>query len=204
MRIQPLGPDGVQARAMELKGRLDRVFGRRTETYERTTVQYTNPLPKPAQLRGNLPTFAPVLPFNPMGRDAEISSSLPSGEIDSMIVDAAANAGVDPALLRALVQAESGFNPLAVSPAGAKGLTQLMPGTAAALGVTDPFDPSQNLNGGARYLRQMLDEFGDIRLALAAYNAGPGKVRRHGGVPPYRETLAYVDRVMAGFGGGNL
>jgi len=113
-------------------------------------------------------------------------------EIDA----AAAKNGIDPALLRALVRQESGFDPAARSPAGATGLTQLMPGTAASLGV-DPTDPVQALDGGARYLRQQLDRFGgDERLALAAYNAGPGAVARHGGVPPYAETQRYVEKVL--------
>lgn len=111
---------------------------------------------------------------------------------------AARKHGVDPALLAALVRQESNFNPNARSPAGAIGLTQLMPGTAASLGVTDPTDPVQALDGGAKYLRQQLDRFGgDERLALAAYNAGPGAVQRFGGVPPYAETQNYVKKVLA-------
>ena len=111
---------------------------------------------------------------------------------------AAARHGVDPALLKALIRQESGFNPSAGSPAGAQGLAQLMPGTAASLGVTDPFDPLQSIEGGAKYLRQQLDSFGgDVTSALAAYNAGPGAVRSHGGVPPYAETQTYVRHVQA-------
>lgn len=91
-----------------------------------------------------------------------------------------------------LVQQESAWNPRAQSHAGAQGLAQLMPGTARYLGVTNPWDPYQNLDGGARYLREQYDTFGSWRLALAAYNAGPEAVRRHGGVPPYRETQNYV------------
>lgn len=116
---------------------------------------------------------------------------------DGLIVAAAQRHGIDPALLHGLVRAESSFDPTVTSPAGAQGLCQLMPGTAAALGVTDPFDPAQSLDGGARYLRQQLDAFGgDPALALAAYNAGPGAVRRYGGVPPYAETQAYVRKVL--------
>jgi soluble lytic murein transglycosylase-like protein len=116
-------------------------------------------------------------------------------EIDT----AAARYGVDPGLLRGLVRQESGFDPRAHSPAGAMGLTQLMPATAASLGVTDPYDPVQSLDGGARYLRQMLDRFGnDPAKALAAYNAGPGAVERFGGVPPYAETQSYVRNILGG------
>jgi soluble lytic murein transglycosylase-like protein len=108
--------------------------------------------------------------------------------------------GVDPDLFLRLVGAESSFNPDAVSSKGASGLAQLMPGTAAELGV-DPTDPIQNLRGGARYLRQQLDEFGDPVLALAAYNAGPGNVRKYGGVPPFAETQNYVAKIMGDYSG---
>jgi len=108
---------------------------------------------------------------------------------------AAQEAGIDPRLLAALTWAESGFQPGATSHAGAKGLTQLMPGTAAGLGV-DASDPAQNLRGGAKYLRAQLDRFGRVDLALAAYNAGPGRVAQAGGVPRIAETQAYVPRVL--------
>ena len=106
--------------------------------------------------------------------------------------------GVDPDLFIRLVTAESAFNPSARSPAGAFGLAQLMPGTAAELGV-DPEDPVQNLRGGARYLRQQIDRFGDTSLALAAYNAGPGNVSKYGGIPPFEETQNYVNKIMGGY-----
>ena len=113
-------------------------------------------------------------------------------------IDAAATRyGVDPALLKGLIRQESGFDPTARSAAGATGLTQLMPATAAGLGVTDPTNPQQAIDGGARYLRQQLDRFGgDPAKALAAYNAGPGAVQRFGGVPPYAETQTYVQKVL--------
>jgi soluble lytic murein transglycosylase-like protein len=115
-----------------------------------------------------------------------------AAEIDA----AAAKYNVDPALLRGLIRQESNFNANATSPAGARGLTQLMPGTAAALGV-DPSVPAQAIEGGAKYLRQQLDRFGnDPAKALAAYNAGPGAVARYGGVPPYAETQNYVRKVL--------
>lgn len=135
---------------------------------------------------------------------ATAGSSLPTtgdgavpANLVPMIEAAAERAGVDPALVAAIARAESGFRADAGSAAGARGLMQLMPSTAAGLGVTDINDSEQNLNAGARYLRQMLDQFGgDTETALAAYNAGPGAVTRYGGVPPYSETQAYVPKVM--------
>lgn len=112
------------------------------------------------------------------------------------IQQAATEAGIDPALLAALVKHESGFDPGVRSHAGAIGLAQLMPGTAAGLGV-DPTDPLDNLRGGARYLREQLDRFGSEGLALAAYNAGPNRVAQAGGIPRIAETQAYVPRVLS-------
>jgi soluble lytic murein transglycosylase-like protein len=126
---------------------------------------------------------------------SELPADVPFG---AQITAAAKKYGLDPALLAGLVKQESGFNPNAGSPAGARGLTQLMPGTAAGLGVTNVLDPAQSLEGGAKYLRQQLDAFGgDVARALAAYNAGPGAVTRYGGVPPYAETQNYVRAVQA-------
>jgi soluble lytic murein transglycosylase-like protein len=131
--------------------------------------------------------------------DAAGPAALPAGTPYAAEITAAASKhGVDPALLAGLVRQESNFDPNAGSPAGAQGLTQLMPATAASLGVTNSHDPVQALEGGARYLRQQLDAFdGDVARALAAYNAGPGAVQRFGGVPPYAETQEYVRRVQA-------
>jgi soluble lytic murein transglycosylase-like protein len=127
------------------------------------------------------------------------TSALPAGVPYAAEITAAARKyGLDPALLAGLVRQESNFDPTAGSPAGARGLTQLMPATAASLGVTDVTDPVQALDGGAKYLAQQLQAFGgDVTKALAAYNAGPGAVQRYGGVPPYAETQDYVKKVQA-------
>ncbi|GAB4432495.1 MAG: hypothetical protein Kow0031_13870 [Anaerolineae bacterium] len=118
-------------------------------------------------------------------------------EFDDMIAAAANRHGLDEALLKAVVHAESGFSPTAISSAGAKGLMQLMDATAQTLGVTNSFDPAQNLEGGAKFLRQLLSRYhGNEVLALAAYNAGPGAVDKWGGVPPYQETQTYIPRIL--------
>ena len=127
------------------------------------------------------------------------ASALPSGAAPYQAeIDAAAREnGLDPSLLTAVIEQESGFDPNATSQAGAQGLMQLMPATAASLGVTNPYDPSQSISAGARYLRHDLDRVGgDVSLALAAYDAGFGAVQRYGGIPPYAETQNYVQQIL--------
>ena len=122
---------------------------------------------------------------------------LPPEKIDALVSQNAQAWSVDPALVKAIIANESGFNANATSPVGAQGLMQLMPGTAAGLGVKDSYDPSQNVYGGTRYIKGLLDRFkGDVKMAVAAYNAGPGAVEKYGGVPPYRETQNYVLAVL--------
>lgn len=122
---------------------------------------------------------------------------LGGAEMEALVERSARDYSLAPGLLRAVVRRESGFYPCAVSRAGAMGLMQLMPATAAAMGVTNPFDPAQNIAGGSRFLRQMLERYGgNLGLALGAYNAGPGRVDRIGGIPPIPETQEYVRRIL--------
>lgn len=119
-----------------------------------------------------------------------------TGKYAAEINAAALKNGISPFLIAAVIKAESNFNPNARSGAGALGLMQLVPETARSLGVTNPLDPTQNINGGSKYLAQQIKAFGSLELGLAAYNAGPGNVRKYGGVPPFSETKSYIRKVM--------
>ena len=120
-----------------------------------------------------------------------------SSQYESLIAQAAQRYGLDPAVLHGLIQQESGFDPSSESSAGAAGLTQLMPETAASMGVANPLNPAESIEGGARYLSGLMTQFGgNTTDALAAYNAGPGAVQQYGGVPPYAETQDYVTKVL--------
>jgi soluble lytic murein transglycosylase-like protein len=115
--------------------------------------------------------------------------------LEDLIHKESTRKGLDPDLVKAIIKAESNFNPRAESPKGAMGLMQLMPSTADSLGVENPFNPAQNIKGGTNYLKDLLRVFKDKDLAIAAYNAGPGAVKKHGGIPPYSETINYVKKV---------
>ncbi len=138
---------------------------------------------------------APSLsPVQSIGAPVQPASSSVT-DVGALVNQAAATHGVDAALVHSVISVESGFNPLAVSPKGAQGLMQLIPATARRFGVTDSFDARQNIEAGVKYLRYLQEMFKDDRLALAAYNAGEGAVARYGGIPPYRETEQYVEKV---------
>lgn len=152
------------------------------------------------RIKSTRKTYA-IRPFGPeiYQSDAAVPSRVPE-EYRQVIEEASTTHGVDPRLVSAIAYRESAFDPSTVSHAGACGIMQLMPRTAEILGVKEIFDVRQNIFGGARYLRMLLDTFsGDLDLALAAYNAGPGAVERHRGVPPYQETVDYIRRVRSDY-----
>ena len=147
-------------------------------------------------LRQTLNSGSPILPNEIYVKPFGQASNTPKTEIDGLIKEYAQKNNLDENLVKAVVKAESGFNPNAKSPVGAMGLMQLMPATAKNLGVNDPLDAEQSIAGGTKYLRGLLNKFdGKVDLALAAYNAGSGAVNKYGGVPPYKETENYVKKV---------
>lgn len=149
------------------------------------------------------PRLRPACPVGEAGRPAPAPARAAPDAIDRLVHQLAPRYGLDPALVLAVVEAESGFDPRARSAKDAQGLMQLIPATALRFGVRDVWDPEENLRGGMAYLRWLLERFdGDLELALAGYNAGEGAVERHGGIPPYRETRAYVARVVGRLGTG--
>lgn len=202
MNLSMKGPQAIRERMMEIDARFSERLQSRAQPRR---------IHQPEALPGEMGSFALPTPgatgtrqseLSPLGVDTRSLTprSEAGTELRSMIHRVAEDEQIDPYLLEALVSVESAFDSNAVSPAGAQGLTQLMPATARALGVQNPFDPEQNLRGGARYLRQMLTQFGDLTTALAAYNAGPGNVQRYGGIPPFRETQNYVRKVQERYG----
>lgn len=155
-----------------------------------------------AQLAGGPPdssfasTLASAMNETPLA-PTQGPNVIPPPQIEQLVDANAGRWGVDPALVKAIIANESGFNANATSKTGAQGLMQLEPATANELGVSNPYDPAQNVAGGTRYIRGLLDRFhGDVRLAVAAYNAGAGAVEKYGGIPPYAETQSYVANVL--------
>lgn len=165
----------------------------------------TPPVQVPAAAPG-VPSFASYV-SQAMNEPAQPAPSAPAGpamvppaQLERLIKVNGDAAGVDPALIKAIIANESAFDPQATSKTGAQGLMQLEPETAAGVGVTDAYDPAQNIFGGTRYIKGLLERFhGDVRLAVAAYNAGPGAVAKYGDVPPYAETQNYVQNVLESY-----
>jgi soluble lytic murein transglycosylase-like protein len=212
----PAGPAAAAQRIQQLQDLIAKVqagpAGFAASLQAAQTARQTGPAQPGTPRVSTLPTstLAASTPGSTLPASMLPASTLPASTVrapsgggetssayDALVEQAAARNGVDPAVLHGLVQQESGFDPSSTSSAGALGLTQLMPGTAASLGVTNPLDPAQSIEGGARYLGEMLRQFGgNTEDALAAYNAGPGAVQRYGGVPPYSETQQYVTKVL--------
>lgn len=213
--FEPKGPSVIRARMAEIKARLD--SGRRAEfqdqlnkANEKKVFDDGTPLPLTGKIGGGGgdSKLGPLPPADPENSEEfTIAKGNPtfsqSGkmEVQGLISQVAREQNVDQALLRAVVEAESDFNPNEVSRTGAVGLMQLMPGTAKELGVADPYNPYDNLTGGAKYLNTLLKRYhGDVSMALAAYNAGPGNVDKAKGIPNFPETQKYVNRIMTQIG----
>ena len=172
------------------------------DTSKQIPVESANKLPASAELRTAIKSLnsnsTPAVPA-----ETELQKTNPQGATPGKleryleeIHTAAAETNLPSSLLKAMIKHESNGDALAVSPKGAAGLMQLMPDTAKAMGVTDRFDPKENILGGARYLRALIDRFKDLKTALAAYNAGPSAIVRHGGIPPFGETIHYVEKII--------
>ena len=208
--FQPKGPDSIRARMSELRGKIDapkrEEFQRKLDKVNGTPAPLSGSIgPGGSLSTGSEDKLGTLPPANPS--DFEVLKGNIGGkqsdkvQIQGLIAQVAREQNIDQALLRAVVEAESDYNQNEVSKTGAQGLMQLMPSTAKELGVTNPFNPLQNLTSGAKYLKQMLKQYdGNLSLALAAYNAGPGKVKAAQGIPNIPETKKYVNRILTQLG----
>jgi len=219
MNLKMQGMDGVQTRMDELRGRISAKF--RTEPAEVLSTGDAQNFQKQLQQKqdgakllsqiqnggmaglsgqisemGGSQIGGGLAPMRPLGV-MQMSGGMDKASIQAMLRRIAVEEKVDFKLLDAITSAESNYNPAAISPAGAQGLMQLMPATAKSLGVKNSFDPEQNARGGARYLRGLIGQYDELSTAIAAYNAGPGNVKKYGGIPPFKETQDYVKKVMA-------
>lgn len=197
---QRLEEDSVRRRLEQDQANKEPILDRLREKGFIALHDRTEEYPRKEDYSGWSIRYEPIdkaLPDAPPPPRAEVAPVPNTTGLDELVRHYAQHYGVEENLVWAVIHAESRFNPNAVSPAGARGLMQLMPGTAAEMGVADIFDPAQNIAGGTQYLARMLAlHDGDVRLALAAYNAGPGNVRKYGGIPPFEETQQYVKRVL--------
>ncbi len=187
------GSNGPAPLISRYEVREDAQTGRLVRVVARKSPQRTS------NRRGGIAASKQVVVQGDAAKPARLSAT-GKVDVDALVRQAARRYDVDPKLIHAVIRQESNYDPFAVSPKGAAGLMQLLPVTAARFGVQDIFDPAENVRGGVKYLRKLLDRYdGDPSLSLAAYNAGEGAVDRYGGIPPYRETVDYVGRVRRSY-----